>query len=196
MTPRPQLFRIPMPAGTAAALLPLALPAVAEINGTDVKITNGRVSFDPPLKGAADLFITTSPTALLRGGSAWSGPVVADVTPTSLAFGDLRNLGLGAWSGGLSYLRIIDVGTQTPAVLDLGRVRGSVEVTVNYSVVGQAFCAPFHFDLGVLDGPADVTVTVYNTLAHFLEESTPTSWVFPSQRASGIFGPVTLTVTE
>ncbi|BCW44865.1 glycosyl hydrolase [Arthrobacter sp. StoSoilB5] len=196
MTPRPQLFRIPMPAGTASAFLPLALPAVAEINGADVKITSGRVSFDPPLQRAADLFITTSPTALLRGGSAWTGPVVADVTPISLAFGDLRNLGLGAWSGGLSYRRIIDVGTQIPAILDLGRVRGSVEVTVNDSVVGQAFCAPFRFDLGVLDGPADVTVTVYNTLAHFLEESTPTSWVFPSQRASGIFGPVTLTVTE
>jgi len=33
---------------------------------------------------------------------------------------------------------------------------------------------------------------VYNTLAPFLDESTPTMWVFPSQLSSGMFGPVQL----
>ena len=196
LSPRQQLFRIPLPTGTTAASLPLALPAEAGINGAEVGIINGRVSFDPPLQSRADLLVTTSPTSLQRGGSAWTGPVQADVAPTPLAFGDLRDLGLGAWSGGLTYRRTIDVGSAGSAVLDLGRVRGSVEVTLNGKLVGDAFCAPFRFDLGALNGQADVTVTVYNTLAHFLEESTPTSWVFPSQRASGIFGPVTLTITE
>jgi hypothetical protein len=38
----------------------------------------------------------------------------------------------------------------------------------------------------------EVEVTVYNTLGPFLDESTPTTWVYPSQLESGIFGPVLL----
>jgi hypothetical protein len=196
MNPRQQHYRIRVPAGTTEATLPLALQATAEVDGKAVPIMDGSVTFDPPLQHQAELLVTTEPTALLRGGSAWTGPILISTTAVELAFGDLRDLALGSWSGGLSYRRSIELPPGKSAVLDLGRVRGSVEVAVDGKKIGEAFCEPFRFNLGAIDGSADVSVTVFNTLAPFLEESTPTSWVFPSQRASGIFGPVTLTVSQ
>lgn len=196
ISPQQQHFRIVVPAGTTAAALPLAVEATAEIAGRALPLVNGSVTFDPPLQHQAELVVTTAPTATLRGGSAWTGPVLVSTTEVELAFGDLRDLALGSWSGGLSYRRRIEVPTGKSAVLDLGRVRGSVEVAIDGTKIGEAFCEPYRFNLGAIDGPVAVEVTVFNTLAPFLEESTPTSWVFPSQRASGIFGPVTLTVTE
>jgi hypothetical protein len=80
-----------------------------------------------------------------------------------------------------------------PAVLDLGRLRGSVDVHLDGRLVGRAFCAPYRFELPASGGTAELSVTVYNTLAPFLDESTPTVWVFPSQLESGLYGPVTLT---
>ena len=38
------------------------------------------------------------------------------------------------------------------ATLDLGRVRGSAEVSIDGRPLGEAFCAPFRFDLGEFEG--------------------------------------------
>ena len=35
---------------------------------------------------------------------------------------------------------------------------------------------------------------MYNTLAPYLAEATPTAWAFPSQLPSGLLGPVTLRI--
>jgi hypothetical protein len=108
---------------------------------------------------------------------------------------DLRVLGLGSWSGGIRYSRRI-TGSGGSLVLDLGRVRGSVSVEVEGRVVATAFCQPYRFELGDElrePGGHDVAVTLYNTLGPYLNEASPTPWVFPSQLQSGILGPVTLT---
>ncbi|MGI3783276.1 MAG: hypothetical protein ACRYG2_21130, partial [Janthinobacterium lividum] len=98
------------------------------------------------------------------------------------------------WSGGVRYHREVEVPDGTvPAVLDLGRVRGSVDVSVDGRLVGSAFCAPYRFEIPAVGRTVVIEVTVYNTLAPFLDESTPTVWVFPSQLESGLLGPVTLT---
>jgi hypothetical protein len=79
------------------------------------------------------------------------------------------------------------------AVPDLGRVRGSVEVAIDGRPIGEAFCAPYRIPLEDVTGTVEIAVTVRNTLAPYLDEATPTTWVFPSQLGSGLFGPVTPT---
>ena len=93
------------------------------------------------------------------------------------------------------------VGRQTePAprtLLDLGRVRGTAEVHVNEELIGVRIWSPYVFDLTdhLRPGENELHVTVYNTLGPYMEAVSPTSFVFPGQTVSGLFGPVTLTET-
>ncbi|MEV5440641.1 glycosyl hydrolase [Streptomyces sp. NPDC052682] len=190
----PQRFRFTVPAGTVAVGLPLALPARARVADGEPRPVVGEVlTLDQPLDEPAQVEVVTEPTAVLRGGSAWRGPARVGTVAAPLALGDWQTLGLGSWSGGVAYARVLEVPPGPDPVLDLGRVRGSVRVTVDGRCVGEAFCAPYRFPLpGTAGRTVRVEVSVYNTLAPYLAAATPTAWAFPSQRTSGLLGPVTL----
>lgn len=189
-----QRYRVRLPAGTAEVSLPLRIPATVSLDGRALDVRAGAVRLPEPLPAVTDLLVTTAPTAFDRGGAAWSGPLLVTTVPAPIALGSWRELGLRGWSGAVRYRREMEIPAgATSAVLDLGRVRGSVDVRVDDRHVGSAFCAPYRFEVGGANRTARVEVTVYNTLAPFLDESTPTVWVYPSQLESGLLGPVTLT---
>ena len=48
------------------------------------------------------------------------------------------------------------------------------------------------FDRALILKPNDVEILVYGTLAPYLDAVSPTHFVFPGQRVSGLFGPVRL----
>jgi hypothetical protein len=79
-------------------------------------------------------------------------------------------------------------------VLDLGRVRGTAEVIVNGRTVGTRVCSPYRFDVtdGVRPGGNEIEIVVFGTLAPYLDAVSPTHFVFPGQRMSGLLGPVRL----
>jgi hypothetical protein len=156
------------------------------------------LTLDQPLPVPTEIEVVTAPTAVLRGGSAWRGPVRVRTVAAPLPLGEWRSVGLGGWSGGVTYARDVEVPAGRDAVLDLGRVRGSVEVAVDGEPVGEAFCAPYRFALpdGAAGRTVRIEVTVRNTLAPYLAEATPTAWAFPSQLTSGLLGPVTLRIGE
>ena len=81
--------------------------------------------------------------------------------------------------------------------LDLGRVRGTAEVHLNGKRVGERIWSPYTFDLTdhLRSRENALHVSVYNTLGPYMEAVSPTSFVFPGQTVSGLFGPVTLTET-
>ncbi|MFI6208053.1 glycosyl hydrolase [Streptomyces sp. NPDC051041] len=191
-----QRFRFTVPAGTVSVDLPLALPARVRVGGGPPRPLDGPVlTLSPPSPGPTVVEVVTAPTAVLRGGSAWRGPVRVRTVPAPLGLGDWRSLGLGGWSGGVTYSRALRVPPGPDPVLDLGRVRGSVEVWLDGEPAGEAFCAPYRFPLrGAAGRTVRVDVTVRNTLAPYLAEATPTAWAFPSQRVSGLLGPVTLRI--
>lgn len=82
-------------------------------------------------------------------------------------------------------------------MLGLGRVRGSVSVVVDGECLGEAFCPPYRLQLpGTAGRLVRLEVTVNNTLAPYFAEATPTAWAFPSQRSSGLLGPVTLRIRD
>lgn len=189
-----QRFRFTVPAGTVGLELPLELPARVRIaDGAEIPLVGPELTLDQPLSEAAEFEVVTAPTAVLRGGSAWRGPVRVRTVPAPLPLGEWGEFGLGGWSGGVTYTRTVEVPAGPDPVLDLGRVRGSVEVRVDGELVGEAFCTPYRFELGGAAGRSvRLDVTVHNTLAPYLAEATPTAWAFPSQLPSGLLGPVTL----
>ncbi|CAL9325723.1 glycosyl hydrolase [Streptomyces sp. SudanB52_2052] len=193
-----QRFRFTVPAGTVALDLPLALHARVRVgDGAEPPWEGGILTLDQPLSAPASVEVVTEPTAVLRGGSAWQGPVRVRTVPAPLPLGDWRDLGLGSWSGGVTYTRVLQVPPGPDPVLDLGRVRGSVEVSVDGEPAGEAFCAPYRFPLRGAGGRAvRLEVTVRGTLAPYLAEATPTAWAFESQLISGLLGPVTLRIPE
>ncbi|MEU9225488.1 glycosyl hydrolase [Streptomyces massasporeus] len=194
--PSPQRFRFTVPAGTASLELPLALPARVRVGeGAELALADTRLTLREPLPAPARVEVVTEPTAVLRGGSAWHGPVRVRTVPAPLALGDWREQGLGGWSGGVAYARAVEVPPGPDPVLDLGRVRGSVEVSVDGEFAGEAFCAPYRFPLrGTAGRTVRLEVTVRGTLAPYLAEATPTEWAFPCQLPSGLWGPVTLRI--
>jgi hypothetical protein len=190
--PATQWFRLALPAGTASVTLPLARKGEVTVAARHT-VTDDVVRFAEPLAGPATLTVKTAPVSFDRGGAAWRGPVRIVCAPAPIELGDWREIGLRSWSGGVRYRRTVDLPSGAhDVVLDLGRVRGGVEVRADGTRVGETFCAPYRFPLGDRTGPVELEVTVYNTLAPFFDESTPTMWVFPSQLSSGMFGPIQL----
>jgi hypothetical protein len=146
-----------------------------------------------PGRRTAELRILTIPGH--QAGAALAGPVRFTMGPGTIELGDWEDRGLAGYSGAVRYRRRVDLpSVPAAAVLDLGRVRGTVEVTVNGVHAGVRICAPYRFDLGTAlrDGPNDIEILVCGTLAPYLDEVSPTHFVFPGQRVSGLFGPVRL----
>ncbi|MFJ4626441.1 glycosyl hydrolase [Streptomyces sp. NPDC088847] len=195
---RAQRFRFTVPPGTVSLDLPLELAARVRVGDREEVGLDGSVlTLDQPLSEPTEVEVVTVPTAVLRRGSGWRGPVRVRTVAAQLPLGDWQLLGLGGWSGGVTYSREVEVPAGADAVLDLGRVRGSVSVEVDGVRVGEAFCPPYRFELPrAAAGLVRVEVTVNNTLAPYLAEATPTAWAFPAQLSSGLLGPVTLRVRD
>ncbi|MBB6418008.1 glycosyl hydrolase [Streptomyces sp. AK010] len=194
--PSPQRFRFTVPPGTVSLELPLELPARVRVGGgAEPALSGERLTLREPLAAPALVEVVTEPTVVLRGGSAWHGPVRVRAVAAPLELGDWREQGLGGWSGGVTYARAVEVPPGPDPVLDLGRVRGSVEVSVDGEFAGEAFCAPYRFPLrGTAGRTVRLEVTVRGTLAPYLAQATPTDWAFPCQLPSGLWGPVTLRI--
>jgi hypothetical protein len=103
-------------------------------------------------------------------------------------------VGLGSYSGAVSYHREVRLERPGVVVLDLGVVRGTAEVHVNGQLAGVRVWSPYRFDLTglVVDGVNRLTVTVFNTLGPLLDDTSPTAGVYAGQRVSGLLGPVRL----
>ncbi|MFI7052918.1 hypothetical protein ACIBLB_12765 [Streptosporangium canum] len=149
----------------------------------------------------AELLVTTRPG--FQGGAALAGPVRFACGPGRIKLGDWEAQGLAGYSGGVRYRTVVRLpaspagrpglaGERGRAELDLGRVRGTAEVTVNGRPAGVRVCWPYVFDLSLDEGENTVEILVLGTLAPYLDAVSPTHFVFPGQRVTGLFGPVLL----
>lgn len=194
MAPAPQWYRFRVPSGTTRVTLPLSVPATVWLDGEEVPVSEGAVTPAEPLRRVGEVLVRTGPVTFDRGGASWLGPAVVSTTLAPMDLGPWPDLGLRSWSGGVRYSRSVQIPSGARDVaLHLGEIRGSAEVTVDGDPVGTLFCAPFTVHLGERSGEVEVAITVLGTLGPFFEESTPTTWVFPSQRVSGLSGPVSMT---
>jgi hypothetical protein len=132
-----------------------------------------------------------------RAGGIFEAPVHFEVGTGAMSLGNWEEQGLAGYSGGVRYLKRVtweDQANGTRPLLDLGKVRGTAEVRVNGSVAGVRVLSPYVFDLTDLltSGENELEVLVLGTLGPYLDTQSPTHYVFPGQRTTGLFGPVKL----
>ncbi|MFD0687848.1 glycosylhydrolase-like jelly roll fold domain-containing protein [Actinomadura fibrosa] len=208
--PRVERLRFTVPPGTTRIALDLHGELVeAHIDGRplDPHITGDELAPSVEIALAQGLTGVRSVTLRVRtlpghrGGAMLGGPVRFTAGPGTIGLGDWEDAGLAGFSGAVRYRRRFDLPADPvpgTATLDLGRVRGTAEVTVNGTPAGTRICAPYRFDVGpaLRPGPNEIEVLVCGTLAPYLDDVSPTHFVFPGQRTSGLFGPVTLRLRE
>ena len=167
-----------------------------EIDGTLMEVNLPRPT---ALRRVCALRVETRPG--YRAGGILDAPVRFEMATGVMKVGSWEEQGLVGYSGGVRYRQTLVRGTADRAdvrtELDLGRVRGTAEVHVNGELVGVRIWSPYVFDLTdhLRPGKNDLQVSVYNTLGPYMEAISPTSFVFPGQTVSGLFGPVTVTET-
>lgn len=191
--PRVGGIRALLPAGTRRVHLPTDEVAQVTVAGSAVPVVERTIDLSEPLREPARLELRTPPLVLADGASFLDGPITLDCDPAPIELGEWASVGLQDWSGAVSYRTQVVPPADRPWTLDLGDLRGSVQVSVDDRVVGSAFCAPFRFTCEPSPRPVEVEITVAGTLAPYLHATTPTTWVFPSQLSNGLFGPVSLT---
>ena len=136
-----------------------------------------------------------------EGGAALAGPLRCVVGRGLIRTGDWEAHGLAEYSGGVRYRRQVTLPAEAATgrvLLDLGRVRGTAEVSLGGVAAGVRVCSPYVFDVTGLAGPGDnpVEITVFGTLAPYLDAASPTHFVFPGQRVTGLMGPVRLHIHQ
>jgi hypothetical protein len=171
-------------------------PAKTDIAAGGVRTVHVDLAADGPCgTRTAALRVETSPGR--QGGAALAGPVRCAVGPGRIRVGEWEAHGLAEFSGGVRYRRVVTLPADAAGghvSLDLGRVRGTAEVRVGGVAAGVRICSPYVFDVTGLVGPGANTleITVFGTLAPHLDATSPTHFVFPGQRVSGLMGPVRL----
>ena len=185
-----ELFRLDVPPGAVRARLPASGAVTAHLDGVEVSVVDSQVELPP----GRTLTVRIRPRDGRRGGALWDGPAEFDCADGTLEPGPWDGVGLASYSGAVTYRRDVDLPGAGPVVLDLGRVRGTAEVAVNGVPAGVRVWSPYRFDLTGLTraGTNRLSVTVRNTLAPEIDDTSPTFGVYAGQRLSGLLGPTRL----
>jgi len=210
LDPRPGLarpvgwFRFRTPPGATSFRLAVTGTCRAFIAGRECEIgLDGVVAVPLDLQGPSlDAALRVEQAAGHYEGAAFTAPIAFTVGGGGvIRLGDWAAQGLPHYSGGITYSQsfsLTQAHADAPLVLDLGRVRGTAQVTVNGRSAGVRIWRPYRFDVtGLLRaGDNRIEVTVYNTLGPYFGAGYPTPYVYGGQEASGLFGPVRLTSSE
>ncbi len=195
--PRKEWLRFIGPAGTTAFRVPTELPFTALVGGQEIAPGGGVVSLTSPLPPGTEVYLGFDATGGDRGGGLLTGPLDVTVTSTPAPLADWESLGFRALGGQVAYRHTIDlqpVGAEESVLLDLGEVRGSVEVRLNGSEVAKLVWSPYRADLTrhLRAGANELEVIVCGTLAGYLDDASPTPAVYRGQTRHGLIGPVRL----
>jgi hypothetical protein len=189
-------LRFGIPPGATALRVPLRGEATLYVDGIPVAAGTGALA--APLPGGRGVRVGTlrvRTEAGHSGGAILTGPIAFTAGPGPIRLGNWEDVGLPEYSGGVRYRTGMRLGERCEGgVVDLGRVRGTAQVAVDGNDCGVRVCSPYRFPVGRPLGPGrhEIEVTVYGTLAPYLDAVSPTHFVFPGQRVTGLFGPVRL----
>ena len=199
--PVPPRFRLVVPPGGTSLTVPVTGAAHASLDGRSIATTNGAGTWTIDLTGETgrDLVITIDPAPGHAGGAALSGPITWQVGDGRASLGPWSDLGLGDYSGIVTYRQRVDLATPwdgSPLWLDLGDLRGSAAIRVNGEAAGTLVAAPFRVEITSHLQPearsVEIEIDLANTLGPYMKATSPTPFVLSGQDISGLFGPVRL----
>ncbi len=199
---RVEWYRIELPPGARAATFTAHGEVNAYVEDRELAVSRGdggefRIDLSSAPQDADVMLLRVEGAAGYTGGGVFESPICFDVDTGRMHLGDWTQQGLSAYSGGVRYTRAVQLTREQigqRVVLDLGRVRGTAEVKVNGHNAGVRVLAPYRFDVQPFlhEGENTLEITVYNTLAPYLDAVSATYFVFSGQKVSGLFGPVRL----
>ena len=197
-------YRFKVPPG--ATSLSLRTPGQAQlfVNGKEVALTQSKdvrkakLPYpDAPNRIAA---LRIQSIAGFEQGAAITAPITFEVGPGRIPLGSWDEVGLPHYAGGVRYTAMVTLPPSPSArlVLDLGRVRGSADVTVNGTRCGTRILHPYRFDMtdAAKAGENRIEIRVFNTLGPHFGVGHPSWHVFGNHTKSGIFGLITVNVLQ
>ncbi len=184
-----------IPPGVEKMFIPLLSEGELKIEGRcfPVQPTHKELPLNRTGKKACRVTLTVPAGLNNSRGGHLENFIRYDVGKGLIGLGDWDEYGLGAYSGGVRYTQAFECGEAgKQAILDLGDVRGSVDVVVNGTHCSTLIAAPYRCDISqaIQAGANNLEITLYNTLASYIEATSPTNYVFKDQTRSGLYGPV------
>jgi len=180
------------------AHIDVAGEATLWIDGKEFPIRDGIVELPGTNRVFYEALLRVIPKLGRTGGAIFNGPVTYDTDAVgNITCGDWQELALESYSGGITYmseLTFTKIEAGKRVYLNLGAVRGTAEVSVNGKFAGARFLTPYRYDITDLinEGVNQVAVTVFNTLAPYLNAVGATRFIPKQQLVSGMLGPVTV----
>jgi hypothetical protein len=199
--PVEQSFEWVIPPGAVSMILPL-VDAEAEllVDGCPLTISeDGQVSFPKSSAPSSRNAVLRVRSRQLAGG-VFASAVTYRFEAGTIRLGSWLNHGLRSYSGAMEMRDtfFLSPGDHRDTVmLNLGRVRGTVEAKLNGRSLGVRCFAPYSFDLSghARAGTNELELLVTNTLVNHLSTWSPTRWWSPDQLECGVFGPVYLRIS-
>lgn len=188
-------FRWHLPPGAVEMKLPVAGQYQIWIDGDENTPQGDTVIIPPNPKTDRSAYLRVVPERGRTGGAVFTDSVSYKLGTGHIKLGNWSDQGLHAFSGGLRYrANVFLENVPSTLTLDLGQVRGTVEVLINGKLAGVSIWSPYVFPIGTLAqrGENTIEVLVLNTLAPYLDAVSPTSYIREGQTISGIMGPVVL----
>ncbi len=192
-------MRFQIPAGTRAFTVPVAGQTQIWVDGKSVQPSGDTVTLGAIYSYPRQVAVRVDMVPGVYGGAMLTDPIQLDTESIVVGLEDWRDLGYQGYSGFGVYSRMIDLPEFDPkdkVILDLGKVAVSAKVFVNDNEVGGMANQPFRLDISKAAQPGKnkLRIEVANTVANHLEYKVPTRYVFPGQKESGLYGPVTISI--
>ena len=191
-------YRFEAPPGTKSMTLHLIARSVeAWVDGDPVEVNGDTITLVSRKERVSQVAVRIEHEPGRYGGAAFEQPVSFDCESGLIALGDWCDHALRSYSGAGVYRTTFQISPdrlEGKAVLDLGRVNSTAEVTANGKSVGIRMASPYTFDLSRLlkEGENAIEVRVHNTLANHYDVGYPSKWVHDGQTLSGLIGPANI----
>lgn len=183
-----------IPSAASKVCLPINGNGRLEIDGKPCGIVNGVAALPETSEDKYRAVLYVQPDAGSTGGALLRGPVEYETSLGTMEAGDWMEKGLASWSGGVRYMRDVQLPEREAGrlLLDLGKVRGTAEIRINGKDAGYRFLSPYRFDITeyIVPGRNRIEICVFNTIANYLKAHSDTQYAPDVQLPSGLFGPV------
>lgn len=205
LVPPPAWYRFVIPPGARAMNLRTPGEAKLCVNGMNVDLSSDKTGIyfaplpEPQLPRRVAALRINSKMGFARG-AAILAPITFEIGPGRIPLGSWDELGLPHYAGAVVYSAQVTLPEKASSslTLDLGRVRGTAELTVNGVTCGRRLWHPYRFDItdAAKAGENAVEIRIFNTLGSHFGVGHPSWHVFENQTKSGLFGPISVSVVK